>query len=153
MNSTIFKTKELTNKCECFVCTGKIKKIKESELKLSKRDLFRQKRKEKKRKPKSYNFYVNKRHPRWLAVREKAIKKYGNKCMACGSTSNIHVHHATYERLYNEKIGDLRVLCASCHEYLHELHKNAGKPDLYTFTDDFIWHTFSMVNGLSTALI
>ena len=138
MSQTVFKTKEHIKRCECYVCTGKVKTLKGSDFRPSKKDRARRMRKERKKRPKSYDAYVNKRHPRWLATRDRAIKRYGKTCMVCGSDKNIHVHHATYERLYNERTEDLRILCSSCHDHLHDLHKRAGKPDLYDFTDGFI---------------
>jgi len=40
-------------------------------------------------------------------------------CAACGSESELHVHHTSYERLGNEADDDLQVLCASCHHDTH----------------------------------
>lgn len=33
----------------------------------------------------------------------------------------INVHHRTYERLGNERMEDLQVLCRSCHGVIHDL--------------------------------
>lgn len=51
----------------------------------------------------------------------RTFKEKGKKCELCGSTKHIHVHHLTYERLYDELIIDLQPLCRTCHE------KNTGE--------------------------
>ena len=33
---------------------------------------------------------------------------------------NINIHHISYERIGNERFGDLMVLCRDCHQTLHE---------------------------------
>lgn len=57
---------------------------------------------------------------RWLAKRLKLFAVRGRACEQCGSTVTIHVHHKTYERLGNEKLNDLMVLCKACHDVIHE---------------------------------
>lgn len=42
----------------------------------------------------------------------------GCKCMV--PKRWIHIHHRTYERLFNERLEDLAVLCGGCHAYLHD---------------------------------
>lgn len=50
----------------------------------------------------------------WQLKREKALKRFGNRCAICNSPDHLQVHHRTYERLGDEAIGDLTVLCADC---------------------------------------
>lgn len=41
--------------------------------------------------------------------------------MKCWSEKKLNVHHATYERLWNENIEtDLFPLCLRCHEFFHK---------------------------------
>lgn len=39
-------------------------------------------------------------------------------CERCHENRMDHVHHLTYERLYNELLEDLQGLCADCHKFL-----------------------------------
>lgn len=36
------------------------------------------------------------------------------------SSHNLNIHHIDYDRIGQERFGDLIVICADCHEYLHE---------------------------------
>lgn len=54
--------------------------------------------------------------PEWRAKREKALRFAGYRCQLCNSPKNLQVHHRTYERLGNERLSDLTVLCADCHD-------------------------------------
>jgi len=42
-----------------------------------------------------------------------------NKCGICNATSDLHVHHKTYENIGKESDEDLIVLCKSCHYKFH----------------------------------
>jgi len=46
--------------------------------------------------------------------------------MACGSKSDLHVHHRSYENFTREEDGDLRVLCALCHGFVHHLERTSN---------------------------
>lgn len=35
----------------------------------------------------------------------------------------LQVHHKTYERIYNERLEDLILLCPKCHREVHNLEK------------------------------
>lgn len=61
--------------------------------------------------------------PQWAAKRERAFKKHGRACKACGSTDpGLHVHHHTYERFRRERLDDLVILCKPCHTIVHKFH-------------------------------
>lgn len=55
----------------------------------------------------------------WKTKSSRLKKLYGNKCCNCGSSSNLHTHHLTYENIYNEPYKDLRPLCSICHDLWH----------------------------------
>ncbi len=74
---------------------------------------YRQKRKWRKK----YNEYL--RSPEWKAKREERLKICNNICEYCGKAPAAHVHHLTYERIYNETMDDLRGICLDCHEREH----------------------------------
>ena len=42
-----------------------------------------------------------------------------DKCEKCGRRHELDVHHKTYERLGDELMSDLIVLCVRCHNDLH----------------------------------
>lgn len=51
----------------------------------------------------------------WKVVRAFALNRAHHRCQRCGRSGPLDVHHRTYENLYNEKPGDLEVLCRRCH--------------------------------------
>ncbi len=57
--------------------------------------------------------------PEWQKKRWSALRWAGGRCEQCQSRYKLHVHHRTYERRGQEKMGDLMVLCADCHETEH----------------------------------
>lgn len=62
----------------------------------------------------------------WKTRRSAAIAQAGGRCMDCGSTQRLHVHHLTYARWRHEQARDLRVLCAKCHR---RRHRPGGRTD------------------------
>jgi len=59
--------------------------------------------------------------PEWAQIRDWEI----DRAEFCGwqpetGHAGLHVHHLTYERLGNEAVGDLIVLCADCHTDAHQ---------------------------------
>lgn len=64
----------------------------------------------------------------WASLKNDLIQNRGLNCEDCGcskkSASLLHVHHVTYERLFNEEPDDLVILCAECHAVRHNLLKN-----------------------------
>lgn len=65
-----------------------------------------------------YDTYLNTRH--WKETRELKLVEAGNRCQVCNATSNLHVHHRTYDRIGREDMADLTVLCATCHKVFHD---------------------------------
>ncbi|RKY08529.1 MAG: hypothetical protein DRP56_04010 [Planctomycetota bacterium] len=66
----------------------------------------------------------------WGCVRRAKIREVGHKCEKCGFKHEIEVHHKTYERLGDERLSDLEVLCARCHndEHVELLKVKIGQP-------------------------
>lgn len=60
----------------------------------------------------------------WKEKRLQVAKLKNYKCEKCGKEVKFgyHIHHLTYERLFNEELSDLMFLCADCHANIH------GKP-------------------------
>lgn len=64
-----------------------------------------------------YEQYLKTGH--WKARREKALRLAGRRCQECGSAERLEVHHLSYDRLFQERDGDLIVLCRRCHGRRH----------------------------------
>lgn len=59
----------------------------------------------------------------WKAKRKAALIRDGLRCQLCGHEKNLHVHHITYDRIYDEDLDDLITLCNECHSRLHGKNK------------------------------
>lgn len=60
----------------------------------------------------------------WNELRLERLRIAQNKCEHCGSTKQLQCHHITYERLTQEHIDDLAILCGGsngCHQRIHDL--------------------------------
>lgn len=64
-------------------------------------------------KPMSYREYLQ--SDAWALKREQVFAKYGRKCVDCGRTDNLQVHHKTYKRLFQERLSDLEPVCPDHH--------------------------------------
>lgn len=63
----------------------------------------------------------------WRAKREKYwASKMPKDCYCCGKPrhAGMHLHHRTYKNLGNERLMDLVPVCQSCHDRIHQLHKD-----------------------------
>ena len=76
-----------------------------------------------------YRAYL--RSPRWRLIRWLKLCMAGFKCQQCGAIRKLQVHHLTYEHLFNEHLGDLQVLCKSCHLLADEERRRAKAIDTY----------------------
>jgi hypothetical protein len=57
----------------------------------------------------------------WSVTRYFALRAAGYLCEGCGWGRWLEVHHRTYERLGEERLEDLAVLCDRCHAREHGL--------------------------------
>lgn len=55
----------------------------------------------------------------WAEIRQDLFLTRGKKCELCESEKHLHIHHLTYERIFNEEPGDLQIVCKLCHEKIH----------------------------------
>lgn len=93
-----------------------------------------------------YKKYTNTRH--WKDLREAALKYTGYTCEMCGTRvapiserrrsrfrtpRELHLvcHHMTYERLGEERMGDLAALCSICHVKIHNEERPPGIEIIY----------------------
>ncbi len=61
---------------------------------------------------------------KWRALKFSRLMIAQYKCESCGSFDNLNLHHITYERLTQEAIEDVAILCGGingCHQKLHNL--------------------------------
>ena len=75
-----------------------------------------------------YREYIQSKE--WKAKAKAAKHRANYRCEQCGMMKPehlLHAHHLTYERLGNERAGDLKVLCNDCHAEEHGIRR-PGKP-------------------------
>lgn len=73
-----------------------------------------------------YNRYI--KSPIWSKKRKEAFLFHGKFCHKCTNTTNLQVHHLTYENIFNEKMEDLMILCKPCHKRVHEKNYKKKAP-------------------------
>lgn len=78
---------------------------------------------------KTYEEYLQTLH--WQGFRTRVLDQQAEKneynfCERCGERTEkvtrmtaLHVHHRTYERLGEERIEDVEIVCRKCHEKEH----------------------------------
>ena len=59
--------------------------------------------------------------PQWKKKRKQVLERATYKCEKCNATEGLEVHHLTYDRLGQEELYDLLVVCKKCHEGEDEL--------------------------------
>lgn len=67
---------------------------------------------------------------KWKALRDQVRKRAGFKCQGCGATAQeklLEVHHKTYERLGDERLEDLVLMCQRCHATEHQWKRRLGR--------------------------
>lgn len=55
----------------------------------------------------------------WYKLKQLKLKET-DCCVVCGSSQNLELHHITYQRLGNEILTDLAIVCRSCHQTIHD---------------------------------
>jgi len=68
----------------------------------------------------SYLCYLH--SPTWINKRGRILKRDKYLCQVCGK-AGTHVHHLTYERLFEEADSDLITLCKTCHRHMDLVRK------------------------------
>lgn len=58
---------------------------------------------------------------KWRALKFSRLMIAQYKCESCGSFNNLNLHHVTYERLTQEALEDVAILCEVCHTKLHNI--------------------------------
>lgn len=69
-----------------------------------------------------YKHYLE--SPEWRSVRVRHRDIHGERCGLCDTDEGTrHLHHMTYERVGQEELSDLVLLCANCHQLVHVLEE------------------------------
>lgn len=63
----------------------------------------------------------------WRKKREQAFAYWGRRCFVCGKRGSLQVHHLSYAMFMNERMQDLRPLCALHHREVERYHWSIGK--------------------------
>lgn len=74
---------------------------------------------------------------KWQRKKNQYWRSHKRVCRSCGSTEELHLHHATYDRLGDERLEDLVPLCIACHESLHRMFVDFSEMSLEDFTHEF----------------
>jgi hypothetical protein len=75
---------------------------------------------------------------KWKRKKSAFWRAHPKVCRSCGSKESLHLHHATYDRLGDERFEDLVPLCDSCHIALHQMHKDFEDLSLQEFANEFL---------------
>ena len=71
-----------------------------------------------------YHNYLNTKE--WFDKRNLALKFADYKCCRCSKKENLQIHHLNYNNIGDEYIGDLEVVCSSCHKKIHKINKQSN---------------------------
>lgn len=69
----------------------------------------------------SYTDYLRSAH--WRATRTRYWISDQPKDCICGERDGLELHHMTYERVCEEELSDLTLLCSNCHAMIHVLER------------------------------
>ena len=58
---------------------------------------------------------------KWKAKRKKVLQRDNYICQECKIQRAWQVHHDTYERIFHERLLDLRSVCGDCHKEIHNI--------------------------------
>ncbi len=66
------------------------------------------------------------RSAKWRYLKARIINSRGHWCERCGLGYGLELHHKTYERLGDELITDVELLCDQCHRTADEERAQRG---------------------------
>ncbi len=73
----------------------------------------------------TYKNYINSHE--WEARRVKVLERAGHRCEGCLTQPAVHVHHLTYDNIFDELAFQLVALCKRCHEKAHHRESAPNK--------------------------
>ena len=72
--------------------------------------------------------------PKWKALRQQVIER-DKYCQLSGATTNLEVHHITYDNLGNEYLEDLVLLSRKAHQFTHDYYGSYDRNNAYPITE------------------
>ena len=75
-----------------------------------------------------YHSYLQ--SPEWK-TKVSLIKQRDKVCQLTGATTQLEVHHITYDRLGNEDLSDLVLLSRSAHQHVHDYYGSYSRSNTY----------------------
>lgn len=72
-----------------------------------------------------YHSYLNSK--KWHDKRNEMLNFSNYKCNRCGEMEKLQVHHLNYNTIGDESLGDLEVVCVSCHKKIHKINNSHEK--------------------------
>ena len=73
-----------------------------------------------------YEAHIN--SSKWKNTCAAVRRLHGNRCQKCGhGSARLEVHHINYERLGDERLSDLMLLCPDCHAAEDKKREKASK--------------------------
>lgn len=57
----------------------------------------------------------------WKIIKARVMKRDGYKCIICGATENLEIHHNTYKH-YKQEYRKLKCLDTLCRKHHNEAH-------------------------------
>lgn len=79
-----------------------------------------------------YHAYLQSSEWKFLVSKVKSRDKV---CQLTGATTNLEVHHITYDRLGNEDLSDLVLLSRSAHQFVHDYYGSYSRSNTYPITN------------------
>lgn len=74
-------------------------------------------------KQQAYRVYLASQH--WQRIRLAAMDRDKHKCVDCGVSEGLQVHHWQYrESPYQTKLQDVYTVCQACHEKAHDIKRD-----------------------------
>lgn len=90
-----------------------------------------------------YNKYIS--SSEWAARKNAYYETHQKQCRSCGQDDGeLHLHHRSYARIYQEDDADLMPMCSDCHAMLHLFQKTLKLP-----VEDATAIWLSVTNGTS----
>ena len=70
----------------------------------------------------AYREYLASVH--WANLRDLVLARDGNRCVKCGCSQHLQVHHKFYRSRFEDSVPeDLKTLCPKCHREEHGIVK------------------------------
>lgn len=85
--------------------------------------------------------------PKWKALRQQVIQR-DKVCQLSGTTTNLEVHHITYDNLGNEYLEDLVLLSRKAHQFTHDYYGSYDRNNTYPITESLkTAYAFHLLNN------